>query len=160
MKKIILSLLVASAVMASDPASAKSDMDAMANQMFMKMKENTLDMSKQMLVTMKEAKKCFIDAKGKEDAKKCANTMSKKSEEVENKMASAFGIDKAKIKEEKKRQETEFDKMEWNEKEKTKTIAELDKAITQGTISTKCMDESKGFKDFRECMTKNGLMKK
>ena len=151
MKKIVLSLMVGSALFANEP-----NMNDMANMMYQKMKTATLGMSKGMIVNMTEARKCFQGATSKSDAQKCADKMDKDSQKAQNEMTSAFGIDKSAIEAEKKRQKSEFEKMKWDKEEKTKIITQLDKAIKQGTISTKCMEENTEFIKFRECMKKNG----
>jgi len=156
MKKIVLSLIVGSILFANEPAP---DMNAMANMMYQKMKEATLPMSKGMIVNMSEAKKCFQNANNKAEAEKCADKLDKDSQKAQNDISTAFGIDKATVEAEKKKQRGEFDKTKWTPQEKNKIITQLDKAIKQGTISTKCMEENKDFLKFRECMKKNGLDK-
>ena len=154
MNKIVLGLLIGSALFANQP-----DYNAVANQMYLKMKESTLGMSKNMLTKMGETRECFAKANSKEDAKKCGEIMSLVTTEAEKKIADAFGIDESEIKAEKRKHMDKLENMKWDEKEKQNILLQLDKGIKEGTVTTKCMEENSEFKGFRACMKKQGLDK-
>ncbi len=141
-------LILASAILVF--ASEGSDMQQMSGQdMFNILKPQMSKMYDSVIPMIEKAEECFQNAKTKEAAVKCSETMMQESAKF-----MPPGMAKEAMNSE------DYKNFEWNDEVRKKTVEDLRKSKIEMQKMQKCINNSKTMKDMDLCMKEIGVEKR